>query len=67
MSAEGASGLRLTEEERRELRCHCGLHEPMTGRLQSVPPDAVLHHQSFCPVPAVERILAARLGLSDEA
>lgn len=59
--SDGA-GLRLTEDEREALRCHCGTHEPMSGKLRSVPLDAVIHHQGFCPVPAVERIIAARVA-----
>lgn len=44
----------LSEEERRSLGCQC-------TRL-----DDVWHHGRHCPVPAVERILAARTAQPEE-
>jgi hypothetical protein len=43
----------LTQQERRDLRCDC-------TRL-----DDEWHHVRFCPVPVVERILAARQRPTD--
>lgn len=48
------SGPGLTDQERRDLRCHCTRN------------DSGWHHVRFCPVPVVERILAAR-GVSVQA